>query len=179
MEHFIVTGDLYGDRLIQTEIEGDCVQVAGRTFHVRTAEDTGIWLCSSGEQTMPAYVECDASGTVRVTIGGYPYTVKCYPARYSMMLGIITKAQKRQQSSVQVRAPMPGLIKAVNVTEGTSVRRGESIVVLEAMKMENLLRAPMAGVVRSVAVMSGQTVEKGDLLCTIELDGQLEGQANG
>ncbi|GBD06168.1 Glutaconyl-CoA decarboxylase subunit gamma [bacterium HR20] len=74
---------------------------------------------------------------------------------------------------------MPGLIKAVNIAEGASVRRGESIIVLEAMKMENLLRAPMAGVVRSLAVVSGQTVEKGDLLCTIELDGQLERQSDG
>jgi biotin carboxyl carrier protein len=47
------------------------------------------------------------------------------------------------------------------------------------MKMENLLRAPMTGVVRSLAVVSGQTVEKGDLLCTIELDGQLERQSDG
>jgi biotin carboxyl carrier protein len=51
------------------------------------------------------------------------------------------------------------------------VRRGESIIILEAMKMENLLRAPASGVVRQLTVSAGSAVEKGELLCTIELDG--------
>lgn len=179
MERFIVTGDLFGDQLIETEVHGDCVRISDQTFHIKATEDAGIWLCAGDRHVMPAYVECDATGTVRITIGGYPYVVKCYPARYGTMLGIIANAQQRQHSSIHVRAPMPGLIKAVNIAEGASVRRGESIIVLEAMKMENLLRAPMTGVVRSLAVVSGQTVEKGDLLCTIELDGQLERQSDG
>ena len=67
---------------------------------------------------------------------------------------------------VQLKAPMPGLVLGVLVEPGQSVARGQSLVVLEAMKMQNELRAAGPGVVERVAVAPGQTVEKGELLVT-------------
>ncbi len=64
----------------------------------------------------------------------------------------------------QVVAPIPGLITSVAVQEGDSVARGDQLLVLEAMKMENELRAPLAGTVAVVHVSAGETVDKGALL---------------
>jgi len=69
---------------------------------------------------------------------------------------------------VQVTAPMPGHVVKVLAPEGTAVTRGDGIIVLEAMKMENELKAPRDGVVTSVLVDEGQGVEGGSLLATIE-----------
>ena len=66
-----------------------------------------------------------------------------------------------------INAPMPGNILAVNVTDGASVKKGDVLMVLEAMKMENEILAPSDGVVKSVNVAKGSTVETGALLCTI------------
>lgn len=67
----------------------------------------------------------------------------------------------------QICAPMPGNILAVNVTAGQAVKKGDVLMVLEAMKMENEIMAPCDGTVTSVSVTKGAAVESGTLLCTI------------
>ena len=67
----------------------------------------------------------------------------------------------------QVTAPMPGTILAVNVTSGSAVKKGDVLMILEAMKMENEIMAPCDGAVTSVSVTKGAAVESGTLLCTI------------
>lgn len=64
----------------------------------------------------------------------------------------------------EVYAPMPGLVLRIAVESGQAVEAGETLLVLEAMKMENAIKATAAGVVRSVSVAEGQAVEKGALL---------------
>ena len=68
----------------------------------------------------------------------------------------------------KINAPMPGNILAVNVKEGDVVKKGQVLMILEAMKMENEIMAGADGTVTSVAVQSGATVEAGALLCTIK-----------
>ena len=65
-------------------------------------------------------------------------------------------------------SPMPGTILKVNVKEGDTVKAGDSVVVLEAMKMENDITAPKDGVVKALYVTGGQAVAKGDALFEVE-----------
>ena len=67
----------------------------------------------------------------------------------------------------QVTAPMPGTILKVNVTQGAAVKKGDILVVLEAMKMENEILAPKDGTVAQLAVAKGSTVDTGALLAVI------------
>ena len=67
-----------------------------------------------------------------------------------------------------VEAPIPGKVVAVNVAEGDEVESGQSLVVLEAMKMENELNAERAGKVARVLVTAGETVDTGTLLVELE-----------
>ena len=69
--------------------------------------------------------------------------------------------------AVSVKAPMPGNIMKVNAKVGASVKKGDVLVVLEAMKMENDICAPADGVVASVEVAQGATVETDALLVTL------------
>lgn len=69
---------------------------------------------------------------------------------------------------VRVVAPIPGRVSRVLVTPGDQISRGDGVVVVEAMKMENELRAPRDGVVGTIDVEEGQGVEGGALLATIE-----------
>jgi biotin carboxyl carrier protein len=70
-------------------------------------------------------------------------------------------------NSGEVASPMPGLIVEVSVAEGDSVTSGQTVVILESMKMQNELKAPRDGVVEAVNVAQGQSVEKGTLLLTV------------
>ena len=69
--------------------------------------------------------------------------------------------------AVSVKAPMPGNIMKVNCKVGASVKKGDVLVVLEAMKMENDICAPQDGVVASVEVAQGASVETDALLVTL------------
>jgi glutaconyl-CoA/methylmalonyl-CoA decarboxylase subunit gamma len=66
-----------------------------------------------------------------------------------------------------VTAPMPGTILGVSAKEGEAVKAGQTIFVLEAMKMESDIVAPVDGIVSSIAVSKGASVAAGDLLCSI------------
>ena len=66
-----------------------------------------------------------------------------------------------------ITSPMPGNILAVNVAAGDTVKKGQVLMILEAMKMENEIMAPCDGTVTSVAAAKGAAVESGALLCTI------------
>ena len=67
----------------------------------------------------------------------------------------------------KITAPMPGNILSVSVKEGDAVKKGQVLMILEAMKMENEIMAGDDGVVTSVGVTAGTTVETGTVLCTI------------
>lgn len=71
------------------------------------------------------------------------------------------------EGSVKVVAPMPGKILGVKASAGQAVKKGDVIVVLEAMKMENEVVAPEDGTVASINVSEGATVESGDVLATL------------
>ena len=67
----------------------------------------------------------------------------------------------------KVTSPMPGTVLAVKVAVGQSVKKGETVVLLEAMKMENEIPAPRDGVVASISVNKGSSVQAGDLLISL------------
>lgn len=67
-------------------------------------------------------------------------------------------------SGTPVNAPLPGTVLSVNVSNGQSVKSGDVLLVIEAMKMENEIMAPRDGTVTSVAVSKGQAVESGTAL---------------
>ena len=71
------------------------------------------------------------------------------------------------QGSVKVQAPMPGTILSVRVSVGQQVKKGDTVAVLEAMKMENEIPAPQDGTVSSVDVSNGATVETGATIVTL------------
>ena len=67
----------------------------------------------------------------------------------------------------KISSPMPGTILSVNVSNGSAVKKGDVLMILEAMKMENEIMAPCDGTVASVNVTKGASVNTGDLLCVI------------
>jgi len=77
-------------------------------------------------------------------------------------------ASGRASGSTSVTAPMPGVVLSVDVAVGASVRRGQTLLVLEAMKMKNELKAERDGVVASIPANAGDQVKHGDLLLEFE-----------
>jgi biotin carboxyl carrier protein len=106
--------------------------------------------------------------TYEVTIAGQRFEVHVEDERERTLIGSLKSA--RETGEIKVRAPMPGLVLNVLKTVGEKVERGEAVVVLEAMKMENDLATPHGGTVKEVLVSKGQTVNQGDVLVVIAGD---------
>ena len=109
------------------------------------------------------------------------YKVNVNGTSYEVEIELVseTEAAKSAQSAAQqapkaagegekVTSPMPGTILDVKVKTGDSVKKGQVLIVLEAMKMENEIMAGVDGIVTSVAVSKGAAVGTGDMLLTIK-----------
>ena len=77
------------------------------------------------------------------------------------------KAAAAAAGAVKVTSPMPGTILKIDVTVGQTVKKGDTLCVLEAMKMENAIPAPEDGTVASINVQKGASVNAGDLLVSL------------
>ncbi|MCC8425282.1 acetyl-CoA carboxylase biotin carboxyl carrier protein subunit [Mucilaginibacter sp. UR6-11] len=64
----------------------------------------------------------------------------------------------------ELKAPMPGMVLKVFVTEGMAIQKGDSLFILEAMKMENIIKSPVNTEIRSIKIKPGDKVEKGQIL---------------
>lgn len=80
-----------------------------------------------------------------------------------MGFGLVTNKQIKE-----IKAPMPGLVLEISVTNGQVVNQGDKILILEAMKMENSIAIHTNATIKRVAVIAGQAVEKGQLLIELE-----------
>jgi len=122
------------------------------------AKDGQLELLIDGER-VTAYVSSE-NAKRWVTINGW-----------TSMLTKSSGARKggggHHHAAGELTAPMPGQIRAVNVSGGEAVAKGQTLLVLEAMKMEIRIQAPMEGVVSSVLVKVGQTVEREQILVTM------------
>jgi biotin carboxyl carrier protein len=108
----------------------------------------------------------EADGRYNVLMWGALYSVRVMDER-EQRLANASAGFVPNDAEVIIRSPMPGLIIDVPVQEGQSVDAGQTLVILESMKMENELKAPRAGTVRSVAVRSGDSVEQNKRLVSI------------
>lgn len=77
-------------------------------------------------------------------------------------------SQSLQNRLEDLKAPMPGLVKKILVAEKDTVTAGQNLLLLEAMKMENVIKSPQAGIIKYIAIAEHQTVDKGQLLIKFE-----------
>lgn len=99
--------------------------------------------------------------TIKVNNNTYSVTVKDKYDELLREMGIDATAGRKAND---IKAPMPGLVLNVLVENGQSIQKGDAILILEAMKMENVLKAPSDGVIRKVRISKGDKVEKNQIM---------------
>jgi len=102
-----------------------------------------------------------------VTLRGEQFNVQVEDER-TRKLNAGRKPMALPDGEFALKAPIPGLVVKMLVEDGDEVEDGQSLVILEAMKMENELRSPKAGVVKKVEVVPGQRVEQNAILIVLE-----------
>lgn len=103
--------------------------------------------------------------SIRVNNNIYNVNVK---DRFDILLQQMGMGDTASKKANDLKAPMPGLVLKINVTEGQEIKKGDSLLILEAMKMENILKAAGDGIVKAIKVNVKDAVEKGQLLIQIQ-----------
>ena len=102
-----------------------------------------------------------------VSVAGNIYTVDLKD-RYDLLLKNLGLENALQTKITDIKAPMPGLVLDINVKEGDEVKKGDKVLVLEAMKMENVIKSPTDGIIKSITVKHSQAVDKNQVLITFK-----------
>jgi acetyl/propionyl-CoA carboxylase alpha subunit len=154
----------FGDQTLELTPSGSGksyrVDIAGKTADVEIIRsNNGQWELLIDGQRVTAYVSSE--GEKRwVTVNGQTFVL-------TKSSGAKRKSAGHDHAS-ELAAPMPGQVRSVNVSEGDAVTKGQTLLVLEAMKMEIRIQASHDGVVKKLFVSQGQTVEREQILVEIE-----------
>ncbi|GAB2782138.1 hypothetical protein GCM10027275_27490 [Rhabdobacter roseus] len=133
---------------------GDVVRLDDRRYHV-------IW---NDRSFTVEVLETDAAAKqFTLRINGQLYTTSVQD-RFDLLLESMGMSQAAGTKVNQVKAPMPGLIQTIRVQPGDPVQKGDTLLVLVAMKMENAIKAPADSVVKTIHVQPGDSVEKNQVL---------------
>jgi len=145
-----------------------------------TPQPDGQYSVSIGERTFPIHVQMLSNKGWRLVINGEAHTVyaaaqgdqrfvQANATTYTLTVpGTKSSRRKTASGGDELTAQMPGQVTAVLVKAGDQASRGQTLLILEAMKMEIRVTAPADGLVKQVLVQSGSVVERGQRLVIFE-----------
>ncbi|UHG89163.1 acetyl-CoA carboxylase biotin carboxyl carrier protein subunit [Spirosoma oryzicola] len=143
-----------GPTLNGAPFDWDLVKLTERTIHI---------LYQNRSYTAEILELNQAEKSVKLTINGHIHQVQLKD-RFDLLLEKMGMSSAAMAKVNDLKAPMPGLIVGVNVQPGDTVSKGDSLLILEAMKMENVLKASGDGLIKSIRTAKGDRVEKGQVL---------------
>jgi biotin carboxyl carrier protein len=168
MRYFVTIGDQTWEIEVgseQTLVNGKPVKAELRTVpgtptrHLLVDAASHVVLAAGGETGGEWQVQLNGDRVVAEVMAERTRAIRAMAGR-----GAVASGPK------PVRAPMPGLVVRLEVEVGESVRTGQAVAIIEAMKMENELKADAAGRVTRIHVGAGQAVEKGQVLVEFEAE---------
>ena len=161
-------GDREEDLVIKLENGRVSAEIGGRVYDLEVREpQPGSYLFFRNTEVHECRVSQRAKSkeAFEVSIRGRSYEVTIVDPK---RLRSGQNSDRHHHGVAQILAPMPGKVVRVQTEAGAAVEKGEGVVVVEAMKMQNEMKSPRAGVVVSINVKSGDTVNAGDVLAVIE-----------
>ena len=143
-------------RISQSDLtEGDIVQISKDTLHIIDGNHSRVVQVIKADYVTREFV---------LRIQDKDISVKLRDNVETRVHAMGFDVNRNHHKLRWIASPMPGMVLKILVREGSSVREGEPVIVLEAMKMENVLSAPADGVVRKIHIREKQNVDKNQVL---------------
>jgi pyruvate carboxylase subunit B len=158
------------DKSYEVTIGPDGLTVDGEPVEadLRPNHDSHLWhLVLDGRSHTLAARRSDGRGEWEIELNGRRHQVVAQDER-SKAIRELAGSAAASHGPVELKAPMPGLVIKIEVELEATVEKGQGVVVMEAMKMENELKATATGRVAEIKVKAAQAVNKGDTLLVIE-----------
>jgi len=136
----------------------DMLEVGNNAFHV--LQDNQSYHCKLLEANY-------ADKTLTLEVNGNKYTINIED-EYDLLVRKMGLSAVVAHKISNIKAPMPGLVLDIMIEPGQEIEKGTPLLILEAMKMENVLKSEGDGVVKSIEVVKTQAVDKGQILIEME-----------
>lgn len=150
----------------EIETENDALKVNGKSItldSVRLSDNQTHVLYQNRSYSIEIVSEDKQEKTMAVKVNGNTYHITLED-QYDQLLKKLGLDNMAANKVKEVKAPMPGLVLNIVVKEGQEIKKGENLLILEAMKMENILKSPSDGIIQKIAVNIGDKVEKNQVL---------------
>lgn len=152
--HLEITSDGESITVNGEPLDWDVVKISEGYFHI----------IHNHKSFRAEIVKMDAATkTFTWKINGRNYPVRLKD-KFDLLLEKLGMGESSVSKVISIKAPMPGLIIELKIKPGDEVKQGDPLLILEAMKMENIIKSPGDGVVKSVKIKKGDSVEKNQVL---------------
>lgn len=148
------------------ELENGNLKIDGETIvldSVKLSESQSHILYNNRSYNVEIVEENREEKQVSIKVNGNVYQVSIED-QYDQLLKKLGLDNLESNKVKEVKAPMPGLVLNIIGKEGQEIKKGDNLLILEAMKMENILKSPADGTIQKIAVNIGDKVEKNQVL---------------
>lgn len=143
-----------------------CAVVNGREYLLEVSEpEPGIFLFKRDGRILEASVSAEGSDHKVVRLRGSEFDIRIFDPK---RLRGASAGDAHSEGMAEIRTAMPGKVVRILSSSGSEVEKGDGIMVVEAMKMQNEVKSPKSGTVREIRVAEGVTVSAGEILAIIE-----------
>ena len=151
--------------------EESLIRINGVRHHIELLKtiSSNVFSFSVDQKLMIAEFDLEESHKVNINVDGFNFDVTITDETRKLVEKFIKQAGALSlDGAAAINAPMPGMVVKILVEAGQEVKKGEKIIIVEAMKMENALATQIDGVIKSIKVKEGQPVDKDILMIEIE-----------
>lgn len=163
-----IDGDSFEVTLCNEERVTVSVSMGKRSlkFQINATSQPETFSVAHGNRLVPVLIE-NRGDKMTVCLGcrRIPVTVR---TKRELLLESVQSAVYQTETQLRIVSPLPGLVTKVEAPQGSELRKGESIVIIEAMKMENEIRAPHDCTVLEINVHEGQPIDKGQVIALLK-----------
>lgn len=159
------------DARYQIELQWDAgkvfADIDGRRYELDVSEpEPHVFLLKDAGRIHQAYVSAQSSpaGPLRVNVGVSEFEIEIIDPKRLRGVG---SGKEHAGGLAEIKTAMPGKVVRILVSEGDPVQKGDGIIVVEAMKMQNELKSQRAGTIQEIRVNEGATVAAGDILAIV------------
>jgi len=143
-----------GGILDEKDFTWDVIKIKEKSFHIiKNNKSYNVEVLSVNAEEKRFFIK----------VNGLKYKLNVKD-KYDELLQSLGMDNLSSKKIANLKAPMPGLVLAIAASEGATVKKGDTLLILEAMKMENVIKSPTDGVIKNIAINKGETVKKNQLI---------------
>ncbi|MGA2296979.1 MAG: acetyl-CoA carboxylase biotin carboxyl carrier protein subunit [FCB group bacterium] len=145
--------------------------INGKHYHIELLKkySENIFTFAVNQKLMQVELELVQDENLLLSLDGLTYEISITNETKKLLAKFLKSGSSGNSSGNIIKAPMPGMIVKILVEKGAEIAKGDKLIIIEAMKMENALTSPVSGIIKTINAVEGTAVEKDTVLIEIEM----------